>query len=417
MRCAIWVCCSLAAIGCKDSTVPQQDLDAGTADEGVVDVGGDLVADAAPDLADTTADVDIDGDTDASAPTCDAWRQGPTLTIQRVSSPTFLLPSAEVLFVGGHSLFVGNQPVLSSEIVDVAAGTAREVGSFNVTRTDPGPTTMLSDGRILSGSHWSFADPVPTEIFDIGTQSWTVLGNQIAPTGAIVPLDDGGALVAGGIAWDTETVLDRVERWDPTTQSWELTAPMSTPRLRHLLARVGSLVLAAGGVDTYPGGAAMDTYELYDPETDTWSAPQQMAMPQSGAPHIVLADGSVLVAAGAPVSGTVSEVTTSVQSYEPTTDTWAVRSSMSTGRWGHSISQLRDGRVVVAGGGLPGGSSINDVEIYDPATDAWTAGPPLAIARRLHSAVVLQSGELFVAGGFPAPGFITTEIFRPCEPP
>jgi N-acetylneuraminic acid mutarotase len=57
------------------------------------------------------------------------------------------------------------------------------------------------------------------------------------------------------------------------------------------------------------------------------------------------------------------------------------------------------GRVIVAGGFLPDGSSSARVDAYDPATDAWTRLPDLPLGVN-HAAAASYRGRVYVLGGY-----------------
>lgn len=74
---------------------------------------------------------------------------------------------------------------------------------------------------------------------------------------------------------------------------------------------------------------------------------------------------------------------------------WQPAASMDATRVGHTLTRLRDGRILAVGGHVD-----NSAELYDPATDAWTATGPLANPRSGHTATLLDDGTVLVAGGF-----------------
>ena len=61
-----------------------------------------------------------------------------------------------------------------------------------------------------------------------------------------------------------------------------------------------------------------------------------------------------------------------------------------------------DGRIVVAGGFDPGGTT-SEVEIYDPRSDSWAPGPPLPVPVN-HAMAASSGGEVFVFGGYTSSG-------------
>lgn len=81
-------------------------------------------------------------------------------------------------------------------------------------------------------------------------------------------------------------------------------------------------------------------------------------------------------------------------------DEFVPTGSMSTPRFGHSATLLRDGRVLVAGGAPdPGADGLTSAETYDPASRAFTPTGDLVMARVEHSAMLLPDGRVLLIGG------------------
>jgi N-acetylneuraminic acid mutarotase len=142
----------------------------------------------------------------------------------------------------------------------------------------------------------------------------------------------------------------------------------------------------------------------------------------------LLNDGRVLIAGGdegvpnlpglasipVPVAGSLSQITSTTELFDPATNTFAFAGSLITARFEHTATRLNDGRVLVVGGGNSSTVALASSEIYDPVARAWSAGPPLATARALHTATLLSDGRVLVAGGVNANGAVgTAEIYDP----
>ena len=69
----------------------------------------------------------------------------------------------------------------------------------------------------------------------------------------------------------------------------------------------------AGGTLVSGGGVRTNSTEIYNPDTNTWTAGASMTDGRNGAQAVVLADGSVLVIGGFSGSGEVA----SVERYQP----------------------------------------------------------------------------------------------------
>ena len=93
--------------------------------------------------------------------------------------------------------------------------------------------------------------------------------------------------------------------------------------------------------------------------------------------------------------------------------TFSNTGSMNTARLWHSATLLRNGKVLVAGGGVAG--EIGTAEIYDPATASWSATGNLNIPRAFHTATLLPNGKVLVAGGLANSGGTqaTAELYDP----
>jgi len=78
---------------------------------------------------------------------------------------------------------------------------------------------------------------------------------------------DGRVLVIGGVTYiqASQTVLDSAEIYNPGTASWSTTGNMSIPRVAHTATLLGDgRVLVAGG-KSEQYGTSVDSVELYDP--------------------------------------------------------------------------------------------------------------------------------------------------------
>ena len=81
----------------------------------------------------------------------------------------------------------------------------------------------------------------------------------------------------------------------------------------------------------------------------------------------LLANGEVLVTGGSRIDNQINGVASQAEIYNPDTETWRVDAAMKTPRLYHSIALLlKDGRVLVGGGGAPGPVLGRNVEIYSP---------------------------------------------------
>ncbi|MEJ2258164.1 MAG: kelch repeat-containing protein [Woeseiaceae bacterium] len=176
---------------------------------------------------------------------------------------------------------------------------------------------------------------------------------------------------------------------------WVARQPMLLPRRDFATATLNGRIYVIGGGDVMAGGVPAPpttTVEVYNPETDSWTFATPMLRAVTNHAAVAL-DGKIYVVGGEedflPMSGAVQE-------YDPATQLWTLRASMQTPREGAAAAAF-DGRIYVIGG-TSGGMDIGTVEAYDPATDSWASLPPLTEPRRDLSAEVVGD-ELMALGG------------------
>src|SRR5205807_5171833 len=102
--------------------------------------------------------------------------------------------------------------------------------------------------------------------------------------------------------------------------------------------------------------------------------------------------------------------------YDSSTGAFHLTGGMSTPRYHHTATLLKDGRVLIAGG-----SSQTDIlssaEIYDPGTGFVSAVGSMSQARQEHTATLLPNGKVLMTGGHCLCGAsqvtATAELFDP----
>jgi hypothetical protein len=235
-----------------------------------------------------------------------------------------------------------------------------------------------------------FSGPVAKTL--LTSPSWFPAGNlntaRVGHTATL--LQNGKVLVVGG--WDKPNeanVLDSAELYDPVTGTWSVTGRLNMPRIVHtatLLPDGKVLIVGRGG-----------TVELYDPSTGTWSLTGSLNVARCCHTATLLQGGKVLVA-----GGFGSDSINSAELYDPASGAWSPTGSLNVARYWHSATLLQDGRVLVAGGSDDGdlASTLSDAELYDPVAGTWSATANLNTSVVLHTETLLPSGKVVIAGGY-----------------
>jgi N-acetylneuraminic acid mutarotase len=368
------------------------------------------------------------------------------------ASTAIVLPNGRVLAVGSMgnaAASVGNggaavyDPIMQSWGGTTTPAALHEVG---VTGSNPlgvltggyGSVTGLQDGRVLAdGGIFAFGTPAnsvsTTALYDPTQNSWFTSGSQAhagyyAASGVLA---NGQVLVTGGSVLQGSgllTALTTADVFNPSTDLWTAAAPMSTTRQQHTATALpsGDLLVTGGNYGSGYAGVSNDVLnsaELYNPTTNTWSSAGTMSSPRYEHTASLLANGMVLVAGGNNLVGTCSCTTfvSSADLYNPATNSFTATGALLTARYAHTATVLANGMVLVAGGFggatstlQSGGAPLASAELYNPTTGAWTATGSMTTARMNHTATLLPSGEVLVAGGYTGTATTATaELYSP----
>ncbi len=220
---------------------------------------------------------------------------------------------------------------------------------------------------------------------------------------------NGRIYVMGGAGADNKPVAS-VQVYDTATGTWSACADMPTARALFGASAVGGTIYAIGG--TTRGLDKLAVVEAYDTATNTWTRKADLPTPRNALSTAVV-DGKVYAIGGwgldRPEGGwealdptAVAKDFSTVEVYDPETDTWATRADMPTARSHMTVSAL-GGKIYAIGGGLPprsrgGVAYLPLLEVYDTATNRWAPAADLPTPRSVLSSSVID-GRVYVMGG------------------
>ena len=301
-----------------------------------------------------------------------------------------LLDDGRLLVVGGRA----EVALTSAEVYDPATGEWSSAGAMTDARY--GHTlTKLDDGRVLvvGGSEGATAEMYDPTKGTLGT--WSSAGSMAYEHGVghtATLLKDGKVLVTGGPTRieGTKRIAAFAELYDPSTGKWSLTGDMTEQREKH------KAVLLNDGMVLVVGATSSD---LYDPTTGTFSKAGDFAKSHDQQfTATLLNDGRVLVAGGGTRGRYIAPNSLShVDIYDPSTGDWSSAADMTTKRWGHTATVLKDGNVLVL--------NYKSAELYNPDTDVWTVVGDLPREHGdvpdgiSHTATLMEDGTVFIVGG------------------
>jgi hypothetical protein len=226
---------------------------------------------------------------------------------------------------------------------------------------------------------------------------------------------DGTVLVAGGApAWLSGPALETAEIYDPKTDSWSATSSMQTGREFHTATRLADgrvLVLGGQGQTSswgIPDQLPLASAEIFDHHRGTWSMAKPLPHAHIGQTATLLRSGNVLVAGGSDAHADL---------YDPITDTWSSAGSvpMPLTRPGQTATLLTDGRVLLAPGFTGDDMPSAPTAVYNPSTNSWAAAAPMTWGETWATAATpLPDGDVLLVGeSVSRVGVATAEVFTP----
>jgi hypothetical protein len=361
---------------------------------------------------------------------------GPNLGVR--DDPTFL---DAVIYAQGFTI-PGSGPTLIGEISNPAPMRFAPANTFRDRRTQfttPRaffPVIEIADQRwmMLGGGAGGLLAQVATrktEIYDPLTDTFSDGPDLTVPRSlhTATKLADGRHLIVAGVDGLNDP-QNSAEIYDPSTHAFTAVPSMTNVRMGHTATRLSNgKVLVTGGLSDLNGtgvdpiNSALDTTEIYDPQTNTWSAGPRMRKPRAGHGALTLPDNRVLLIGG--VSWTlviivkIPTILSDCDIYNPATNQITAGPSMVTARAVFPIADLGGNRHLVSGGlnsvslANPG-APTNRAEVFNANTMQWTLANPMAQARGMHTALALGGGRHLVIGG--ADGTLSAPVpLQSCE--
>jgi hypothetical protein len=279
--------------------------------------------------------------------------------------------------------------------------------------------TLLNNGQVLiAGGAAGFASPTASaELYDPTRGIFLPTGSMITARSfhTAVSLPDGRVLIVGGYSGNGDNLirmLNTAEIYDPSTGTFSATGNMI-----HGHECAEAQTLNTGKILISGGGVAADDHvpdaELYDPASGSFADPGAYATGPSGfnscqgAASVLLPDGRVLLV----WEEDAAEI------YDPATGSFSATGKPAALSYADGLptaTLLMNGKVLVAGGADDGGYHTTS-ELFDASTGIFSPGGSMVTGHVYHSATLLPSGAVLVAGGYRFGGaaIASTELYDP----
>jgi hypothetical protein len=310
---------------------------------------------------------------------------------EKASSTTNLLP---IFAIGG---------IVVIALLCVVFGATYIINNFSASQI-PTETSPKPNEIVTTQVPASLPVKVTTTDKSIAPGIWNTTGSMITPRDQfnMVVLDDGRILAAGGHN-GSNGWLTSCEIYDPNTGEWSSTGSLHFPRIwyGHFVKLHDGRVLITGGANP-AGSIDYASTEIFDPTTGQWMYSGDLNVARRGIDPIVLKDGRVLVAGGGHGIPNQSRYLYSSEIFDPSTDRWSYTGDLDIGIDGIKMVLLSDGRVVGVGGQIAYNPINLQTEIYSPDTETWLLGGDLPVYS--ESLIGLSDSRVLAIGGWNSDG-------------
>ena len=238
--------------------------------------------------------------------------------------------------------------------------------------------------------------------------------------------------VGGGTSLGDDSLLQPedslVHVYDLNTKQWATKQRMLYPHTGNAaVAASNGRIYSFGGYLKLPKTISPEDYPLYNiifsnqaisslvqeynPSTDTWARKANLPAARVFSTAAATADGAVYVFGGYELVGVWPDPehpsTSSLKisnayrtfKYSVAGDQWSYVANMPTPRSSPSAVLGKDGKIYVMGGLGDNCQWLPTVEVYDPLSNSWEKRADMLSPRGAFSAVADSSGKIYAIGG------------------
>lgn len=324
---------------------------------------------------------------DASAAT-PAWGVGGSMAGGREGHAAVVTPSGIVLAGGESELLLS-----SAERWEPSPITAHELPPMSAYH---GNTTGVAIGAgvlVIGGRGAGFEESSIAELWDGSHWTQTTMNvPHMGHTATVLGASDRVVVVGGQSTGSSFTDVTEIFEGG----AWTLAAKVEGgPVVFHAASYLPEkdMLLLTGGTRLGDGSADVLAFRV----STGWSKLPGMSVPRTAHAQAVMQDGRVLVMGG----NAAGKIHSSAEIFDPATESFSEAAPMNMPRALHSAVTLHDGRVLVVGGfgSLGYSNMLSSAEIYDPSTNRWLRAGSLTEPRASHGTVILADGRVVVTGG------------------
>ena len=244
------------------------------------------------------------------------------------------------------------------------------------------------------------------EVYNPQTDAWQRVADMPTPrTSAKAAVVNGIIYVFGGYSSKDRLILNWklpivVEAYDPKTDTWTQKQDMPVSRINFRLGVVGGKVYLFGGTTGFGDGheERMDRVDIYDPATDTWMKGPKMPTRRDPMAVAVASDRLYVIGGrGWPKAGNGGPLLTVIEEYNPRKGQWQKKNDMLDVNQAFSTVVVKDHIYLI--GGFAHAQFIATVDVYNPQKDAWRDISKLPAHMMPYGAAAVN-GKIYVFAGY-----------------
>ena len=272
-----------------------------------------------------------------------------------------------------------------------------------------GASAVSVGNKIYSFGGYTLGESTPRfEIYDSIADTWTVQPDM--PYGAryhgCVEIN-GNIYVFGGqktdIAYTNEMYCYNIEK-----QTWSTKASMLEAKRSFAHCVINGKIYVAGG---YGANGFLNTLDCYDPKTNTWT--RLANAPTKRSSHAgTSSNGKFYVMGGwnNESSGEVNKYLTTVEVYNPDTNSWTKKEDIPLGRTTLEVEE-HEGYIYAIGGRNENEDAVGTLDCYSVYADKWIELSPMPTARYNHTVVRIDNKLYASNGSVGSTPYKTTEVY------
>lgn len=275
--------------------------------------------------------------------------------------------------------------------------------------------TNLPDGKILVvGGYDQNLNPIyECELYDVASNSWSIVGSIAIPrmfhlsvlsNGKVMIVGGAQPIISGNQVDPPYQSINSCELYDVVTQTWSTTSSMNHRRTQHALAILPSgKVLTVGGIGgNTQNDLSLNSIEIFDPNTSSWTLSSLTMSETKAEPNIILATNNIFILGG--VINRVwgydgDSISNVIEKFDYTANpnTISTMTTMPQKLVYSSISEY-NGNIIISGGITENTIVTNQIYKYNVAGNSWTSIGQMLKSRYLHN-YILFNNKLFLVGG------------------